>query len=412
MNTNSPPERQRSSYMPPKEPHAFHRDIQYRIYSSVSELPRSELDGILPGEPESWDFYRVVESVPPPLFTLKIIAGFEGSRLLVVAPLFYVTYRIDTPLQGALRRAGNWIHSRVPYLTSLRVIGLGSPMSDNLTIGFASHLALEDRQRAFEGLLACLKREADRDKSAVVAIKSMDQLTGEMHPILAARNYRRVTSVPLVMLDLPYRSMDDYLTSLPQKTASYLRRKNRSAKMVRVEYRRDIAGLESKIYALFQSTLENSKVDYGEFEQLHPCYFPCVVNGLGTNAQIVLCWHEDELLSFQLALLGRNRLIAKQIGMKYPQARDFNLYFVNWLELIDFAIAKRIPRIEMGATTYATKLLFGGYLERRWLYFRFRNTVLNRITGPIAPLFDFEKNDHELRQLDPRWLQTMRGAQA
>jgi hypothetical protein len=243
MNTNSPPERQRSSYMPPKEPHAFHRDIQYRIYSSVSELPRSELDGILPGEPESWDFYRVVESVPPPLFTLKIIAGFEGSRLLVVAPLFYVTYRVDTPLQGALRRAGNWIHSRSPYLTSLRVIGLGSPMSDNLTIGFASHLALEDRQRAFEGLLACLKREADRDKSVLVAIKSMDQLTGEMHPILAARNYRRVTSVPLVMLDLPYRSMDDYLTNLPQKTASYLRRKNRSAKMVRVEYRRDIAGL-------------------------------------------------------------------------------------------------------------------------------------------------------------------------
>jgi hypothetical protein len=143
---------------------------------------------------------------------------------------------------------------------------------------------------------------------------------------------------------------------------------------------------------LFQSTLENSKVDYGEFEQLHPRYFPSVVNGLGTNAQIVLCWHEDELLSFQLALLGRDRLIAKQIGMKYPQARDFNLYFVNWLELIDFAIAKRIPRIEMGATTYATKVLFGGYLERRWLYFRFRNTVLNRITGPIAPLFDFEKS--------------------
>jgi hypothetical protein len=122
---------------------------------------------------------------------------------------------------------------------------------------------------------------------------------------------------------------------------------------------------------------------------------------MGDKAQLMLCWQGEELLSFQLFLVGRDRVLAKQIGMQYPQGRELNLYFVNWLKLIEFAIEHRIPSVEMGATTYATKLLFGGYLERRWLHFRFRGGIWNQVLNPVAPLFDFEKNDPELKKLDP-----------
>jgi hypothetical protein len=121
---------------------------------------------------------------------------------------------------------------------------------------------------------------------------------------------------------------------------------------------------------------------------------------MGEKAQLMLCWQDEELLSFQLFLVGHKRVLAKQIGMKYPQARELNLYFVNWLKLIEFAIEHRIPCVEMGATTYATKILFGGYLERRWLHFRFRSGLWNRVVDPLVPLFDFEKNDPELQKLD------------
>ena len=104
-------------------------------------------------------------------------------------------------------------------------------------------------------------------------------------------------------------------------------------------------------------------------------------------------------MSFQLFLVGADRVLAKQIGMKYPEARELNLYFVNWLKLIEFAIEHRIPGVEMGATTYATKLLFGGQLERRWLHFRFRGALANTALSPVAPLFDFERNDPELQKL-------------
>ena len=355
---------------------------------------------LLPGEPESWDFYSAVERVPPPGFKLGAIAALNGEDIVAAAPLFRVGYRIDTPLQGRLREIGDWVHARWPRLVSFPVIGIGSPMSDNCSLGFAPELSDADCAHAFDGLLLHLARLAKADKSALLAVKSLDRSEEVLGAVLGRHSYKRVTSVPLAMLDLPYFSLDHYLDSLPDKTGSYFRRKMRSAKKVRIEYRSSIAGLEAKIAELFDSTLKQSKVDYGDFEKLDPDYFPRVVHGMGDKAQLMLCWQGEELLSFQLFLVGRDRVLAKQIGMKYPQARDLNLYFVNWLKLIEFAIERRIPCVEMGATTYATKILFGGYLERRWLHFRFRGGLWNRLLDPVAPFFDFEKNDPELAKLD------------
>ena len=85
--------------------------------------------------------------------------------------------------------------------------------------------------------------------------------------------------------------------------------------------------------------------------------------------------------------------------MKYPEARELNLFFVNWLLHVRYAIEKRVGLIEMGATTYGTKLLFGGHVERRWLYFRSRSALATVLMKPFARFFDFERHDPELTRL-------------
>jgi hypothetical protein len=374
--------------------------LTIKSFASMASIPRAAWERMLPGEPESWDFYAAVEGVPPPGFRLGAIAAFAGDTIVAAAPFFRTAYRIDTPLQGRLRQISDWVHAGWPRLVSLPVLGIGSPMSDNCALGFAPELSDADCARVCDGLLTHLAGLAKADKGGLLAIKSLDRSADTLDGTLRRHGYRRVTSVPLAMLDLPYRNLDHYLNSLPGKTGAYFRRKMRSINKVRIEYRSSLTGLEARIADLFNSTLRQSKVDYGDFEKLDPAYFPRVVHGMEDRAQLMLCWQGEELLSFQLFLVGRDRVLAKQIGMQYPQGRELNLYFVNWLKLIEFAIERRIPNIEMGATTYATKLLFGGYLERRWLHFRFRSSLLNHLCGPVAPLFDFERNDPELNKLD------------
>ena len=152
--------------------------------------------------------------------------------------------------------------------------------------------------------------------------------------------------------------------------------------------------------ALHDQTLGQSSVDYGEFDKLHPEYFSRILGGLGPErARLMLCWKGDTLLSFQLFLVGEKRIIAMKIGMQYPEARTYNLYFVNWLKMIEFATERGIPEIEMGATTYATKLMLGGTLDTRWIYFRMRWPGIATMTRPLHRFFDFEANDPELQRL-------------
>ena len=368
---------------------------------SVESIARRDWQRMLPSEPESWDFYVAAQRSPPASFTLEVLAAFHGEDLVGVAPMFSTAYRIDTALQGSVRRFSDWVFTRRPSLLSLPVIGIGSPLSDNCALGFAPELTQDECTCVFDAMLRELASLAKERKCKLIAVKGLDRSAEVLGATLHKHGYAGVTSVPLVMLDLPYRSLDQYLDALPRKTGAYLRRKLRAGAKVRFEDRTTVDGMESDILDLFQNTLRQSKVDYGEFQQLGPGYFAHILSAMGDKAQFMLCWQQHNLVGFQLALVGPDRLLAKQIGMKYPEARELNLYFLCWLKLIEYAIANNIRTIEMGATTYATKLLFGGYLERRWLHFRFRRPLINRLLGRLGSFLDFENNDPELKALDP-----------
>ena len=116
---------------------------------------------------------------------------------------------------------------RWPLLVSLPVVGLGSPMSDNCSIGFAPWFTPQHCREAFDGMLGHLHAHASADGSLLMTIKSLGAQSDILQEPLERHGYNRVTSVPLVVLDLPFRSLEDYLATLRPKTAAYLRRKYR-----------------------------------------------------------------------------------------------------------------------------------------------------------------------------------------
>jgi len=373
-----------------------------RIYTSFAELPRAPNGGLLTGAAESWEFYQAIGNIPPPGFVLGAIAAGEGADVAAVAPLFRTFYRLDTPFQGSWRRAGDWIFERAPRLISLPVLGIDSPMADACSIGFSSRLGREERRRLFSAMLHSLREEAHARHDALLSVKGLGAEAEEFHDCLTEHGYARVASVPVVTLPLPFGTLNEYLASHSRQISTYFKRKLRTLPKLRIEFRSSIEGLEPQLNRLIANTLAQSSVDYAGFEQVDPAYVGKVVSSLGGRAQVMLCWREHELLGFTLFLIDDDRILDDKIGMKYPEAREYNIYFIIWLKLIEFAIERHIPLLEMGGTTYATKLLFGGHLERRWLYFRWREDWTNSLLRPLAPMFDFERNDPELKQLKAR----------
>ncbi len=369
-------------------------------HASLDEVPAAAWNALFPGSPEDWAFYRAVEDSPPEGFRLGALTVADaGEQLLAAAPMFKIDYRLDTPFQGRLRRIADWINARRPGLTSLGVIGLGSPLSDNCSLGFAAELTAAQRSAILDAMLGWLAREADKDRAAIMAVKSLGAEAAAFEGVFQAAGFAQVTSVPVVSLHVAHASLDDYLKSLKRQHRSYFRNKLKTLPQIRVEFRRSAAGLEAELVRLYEATLSQSGVSYGEFDRIGPEYFGAFLERQGEAAQLMLFWHGDKLVSFHLFHAGARRIISNKMGMSYPEARELNLYFINWLQIIEFACQRRIPEIEMGATTYAAKLLYGGQLERRWLHFRFRRGWLNRVARPFHGFFDFERNDEELQKL-------------
>jgi hypothetical protein len=178
-----------------------------------------------------------------------------------------------------------------------------------------------------------------------------------------------------------------------------IRRKLKGAGGVRVERRVGIGDLAGRIEALYEETRQNSKVDYGDFEALPPDYFRSVSRCAGERAQFMLYWVGDELAAFNLLLLGQDTVIDKFLGMRYPLARDNNLYVVSWIENVRFCLETGRRLLQSGQTAYSAKLRLGSRLAPSTIFARHRNPVINRLIRLAAPFAAFDRWDPDLRRL-------------
>ena len=376
-------------------------NLSVEFFPGVAAVPEAEWTRLFPQDAEGHAYYTAVEGAPPPGFRFEAIAVRRKGQIIAAAPVFHVTYRLDTPLQGRWRPLGDWLFRRVPRLVSLPVMGLGSPVADRCHLGFDATLTASERAAALACLLAGLDRKAAAEKIPLLAIKDLaDRELGALQPVLAAGGFSRIASLPVCVLELPFKT--EYVQSLSANNRSTLRRKLKAAPKVELETVRSIAGLEQQLFELYEETRKNSRFDYGDFEQLSPDYFRRVMEGLGPKAACILCRVDGQLLAFKLMFIEDDRIIDKFWGMRYPVGRDYNLFFLAWMEGVRFALAHGAKRFQSGQTAYAQKVKLGSGLDKLWVYFRHRGRITNRIFRTFAPLIAFDKMDPELNEIRKR----------
>lgn len=377
-----------------------------RIAASIAEIDAGAWDACLPGEAECHGYYRACDEVAARSGTglrCAAVSVDDGEGVAAVAPFFRLDYRLDTPIQGRLRPIADAVFGRLPGLVTLKVLCVGSPYAERCHLGFAARLDAARRQGAARAMIAALERQARAEGAHLVAFKDLGpDEDAALGPLLGAAGFATLGSLPVAVLDLPFGDENGYLASLSNGTRKDIRRKLAKANSVRIEHRSDIAGLENLIGDLYESTRRQSGLDYGDLEVLPPGYFPAVAAALGERAVFALYWIGEELAAFNLLLVEPGRVIDKFLGMRYPLARQHNLYAVSWMANVRFCLARGIPLLQSGQTAYAAKLRFGSRLVPSTIRFRHRNAALQWLLGRLSPFLSFARFDPDLSALATR----------
>ncbi|KRE14622.1 hypothetical protein ASE66_14805 [Bosea sp. Root483D1] len=377
--------------------------VQARILADIADIASTAWNACLPGEAECHAYYSACDAVAAETgIGLRMAAACaeDGGEVVAVAPFFRLNYRLDTALQGKLRSFGDALFRHVPGLVTLKLLCVGSPYAERCHLGFSPKLDAAGRAAAFQVLATALERQAAEEGAHLVVWKDLapaeDDGFGET---LKQAGFARLGSLPVALLDLPFADEATYLASLSAATRKDIKRKLAKADEVRIAVHTEITGLEREIGDLYEATRAQSGLDYGELEVLPPGYFGAVSRALGERAVFVLYWIGEELAAFNLLLVEPDRVIDKFLGMRYPLAREHNLYAVSWMANVRFCLERGIPRLQSGQTAYASKLRFGSRLVPSTLHVRHRLAPLQWALRSLSPWLGFERFDPDLAAL-------------
>ena len=370
-----------------------------RIVASVADIDAAAWDACLPGEAECHAYYVACETAAAAsgigLRMAAIVVEAEGE-IVAVAPFFRLNYRLDTPLQGRMRRLGDALFRHLPGLVTLKALCVGSPYAERCHLGFAARLDAAGRAAAFACVADALQRQVTLERAHLSVWKDLAPVEDREAGFLPELGFAQITSLPVAVLDLPYADEAAYLASLSAPTRKDIRRKLAKADNVRIEFRSDISTLADQIDSLYEETRAQSGLDYGDLELLPPGYFAAISRALGERAVFALYWVGQELAAFNLLLVEADRVIDKFLGMRYPLAREHNLYVVSWMANIRFCLDRSIKLFQSGQTAYASKLRFGSRLVPSTIYVRHRAAPLQWVLRRLSPWLGFDRFDHDL----------------
>ena len=361
------------------------------LVPSIEAFGRDEWNALFPGELEDWSYYQAVENAQLTGFEWIYVAVWENGRLRAAVPGFVTDYRIDTTLSGPLKRIAAAIARVVPRLLAIPLVSLGSPVGEICHLGFAAECDAAERSRLADALMARLLAFARQRRIGMIAVKDA---SGREDDLWAAAcgtaGLRRMPGQATAVLDLPFASFDDYLSSLGASTRRDMRRKLRSRSALRIEWRSDIDDIIDPVMALYRATLANAEY---RFEELTPAYFTGVLRDLRGRAFCVTYWLDRGLIGFNLVLRDGHRLLDKFFGMDYALGRDHNLYYLSWMENVRYCIENGLARYQSGQGLEHEKLRLGSALAPNWLWYRHRNRLVDRVFAAVERLFRLDAAD-------------------
>jgi predicted N-acyltransferase len=357
-------------------------------HQSIDAFAPDAWNRLFPHELEDHAYLRAIERSGLAGFRYLYFAVRDGDRLLAAVPAFVTDYRLDTTVQGGLRRVTETLAKVFPRLLRIPMLSLGSPVTERCRVGFTPGSTPEEHAAWLDAILAHMDSVAGQEKLGMLAVKDASLDEAAWQRVAPRHGLRALPGLPGATLEVPWRALDGYFESLGASTRKDLRRKWRAGMALKIEWRTDLAGIADDVQRLYRETLARAELS---FEQLTPAYFENVLRDMPGRALCVTYSESGKLLAFNLVLRDSERLLDKFLGMDYAAMDRFNLYHVSWLENIRFCIEHGLGTYESGQGLHAEKRRLGSTLHANALWYRHRNRFVD---GTFARLEKLASLDH------------------
>lgn len=371
--------------------------LKYRFFRSIEEAG-SDWDAAAP----TGDIFlqrpylSVIEKYPPTGTSLGYLVFYQQSKPAGVAICQFKYFKGDDNIQelDASDRKEACFYDGLALWFKRRVAGMAS--ADILICGnilltgghgwyFNDKLVSEqDAARALESALNDVVKimAGEGIRIPVILVKDVAPERNFTRNNFIKSGFTEFDIQPNMVLDLPFKSFDEYLGAMSTK---YRTRTKRALKKFEGIERRELSMEEIErelpvIYRLYKDVASNAGFNMVD---LTDDYFTGMKTEFGDYFRVHGYFKDGKMVAFYSTIQNYHELEAHFIGYEKSLNHECQLYLNMLYDIIRLGIESGSARIIFARTALEIKSSVGAEPRPLWNYLRHQNQFANRFTGTI-----------------------------
>lgn len=210
---------------------------------------------------------------------------------------------------------------------------------------------------------------------------------------LKENDFLIVSGQALAYVPIDFPSVDAYLERFSKSRRKDFRRKLRSLDKITIDRISTGDGfsndsLVETLYALYLNVFNKSEI---HFDKLSFPFFKKVLQDKQNGGIVFLYRHQDAIIGFNICFFVKGYLVDKYIGFHYPEAQQFNLYFLSWFYNLSFCIEHNLKVFIAGWTDPEIKAYLGANFTSTYHAVYIKNPLVRFLMNKVKFLFEPDK---------------------
>lgn len=265
-----------------------------------------------------------------------------------------------------------------------------------INLNFIISFSIKKIKLLFKEIIAEINKIAKKEKALLINFKDFPQNYAN---ILQRNGFVPIETYPDTKLEINFKSIEEYIENLSDATRYDIRRKIKNYSKLSpltFEIEKDCSKHIDRIYELYLNTVKNNDLI---FEIIHKDFFINLTKNMPEETHFFLWRLNEKIVGFEVSSVINDTLLAHYIGFDYEIAYKYSLYFITFLDRIQWCIKNNIKYLKGGGFGYEPKKRLKFNFERNFFYMKPRYKILEPFFKFGLLFFKPENHDKDLKFL-------------